>query len=189
VKVDEERPFQPQHLLALVLFLVGGGILYYLWRGEQRFLVGFAVLFLAVHLIAVTADTLSGKVKSLRTFIRRYLAYSLQTVVQLLALVMFIPMILVDLVSGPMVFLGIGVSLGGMAIYFVEQVIGYDIRGYSFGEKDELSFVIVLFIASVVVLGLRVMLERHKPQDKVLDLILHGLDPLIDFSKEMEDNT
>ena len=183
----KERPFHLQHLLALILFLVGGVILYYLGREEQRFLAGFGILFLVVHLIAVTADAFQGKVTSLWIFIRLYLAYSLQTVVQLLALVMYIPMLLFDLISGPAAFIGIIVALGGMTIYVVEEMIGYDIQGYSFGEGDRLLFVIGLLVGSMVVFGLRVLLEGRNPHDKVLDLILHGLDPLLDFSKELED--
>ena len=183
----KERPFQPQHLLVLILFLVGGAILYSLGREERGFLVGFGILFLAVHLIAVTADALQGRVKSLWAFIRLYLAYSLQTVVQLLALVMYIPLILFDLVSGPLAFLGAFVSLVGLLIYFVEHVIGYDIRGYSFGEGNELPVIMGIFVVCLLVFGLRVLLEGRNPHDKVLDLILHGLDPLIDFSKELED--
>ena len=107
--------------------------------------------------------------------------------VQLLALVMYIPMLLFDLISGPAAFIGIIVALGGMTIYVVEEMIGYDIQGYSFGEGDRLLFVIGLLVGSMVVFGLRVLLEGRNPHDKVLDLILHGLDPLLDFSKELED--
>jgi hypothetical protein len=164
---------------------VGGVILYFLGRGEQHFFYGFAVLFLAVHLIAVTADAVSGKVKSVHAFVLLYLAYSLQTVVQLLALVMYIPMILLSL-FGPFALIGGLIAVGGLTIYFVEEVVGYDIRGYSFGD-NRVEYLIALLLISLLVLAVRAVLARYKPEDKVLDLILHGLDPLIGFSRELED--
>ena len=187
--MEGKRPFQLQHFLALALFIVGGVIFYFLGREEQRFLYSFGILFLVVHFIAVIADVVSGKVKSLPLFFRLYLAYTLQTVVRLLALVMYLPMILFDLLSGALALMGMIVALGGLTIYLVEEVMGYDIRGYSFGEDIQISYVIGILVISVVVFGLRVLLEGYNPHDKVLDLILYGLDPLIDFSKDLEDKS
>jgi hypothetical protein len=87
---------------------------------------------------------------------------------------------------GPFALIGGLIAVGGLTIYFVEEVVGYDIRGYSFGD-NRVEYLIALLLISLLVLAVRAVLARYKPEDKVLDLILHGLDPLIGFSRELED--
>jgi hypothetical protein len=51
------------------------------------------------------------------------------------------------------------------------------------------EYLFALLLISLLILGVRAVLAKYKPEERVLDLILHGLDPLIDFSRELEDKT
>ncbi|HSH02590.1 MAG TPA: hypothetical protein VLL52_08745 [Anaerolineae bacterium] len=179
-KESKNKFLSPLYLytyLALGLLVVGSGILWWILR-QDGFIYGFSVLFVVVHVIAVGVDLVQGKIKSVKMFVVVSCLHVLDTLRQLVSIGMFVPMILFELIMGPLAFLVLVVAAAGVGIYGIEEIIGYDIQGYSwYGTDQEALWLLIALPVSLLVLYLRLRFEDWGGQDRMIDLIVHGLGP------------
>ncbi len=102
-----------------------------------------------------------------------FLDYVLKTTLEIFASILVIPLLGLHILAGPLMltlFLG---SIFGIAIYVIEVVFGYDIKGYG----SILNGIQVLIAIPVAVLSFWAMMQFLK----VYDFIEKMMDKIVDF--------
>jgi hypothetical protein len=175
---------QRRATLGLLLLFTGAISLYWV-LSDGNFLFILALLYLAAALVAATADLISGHVRTAGQFLWQYLIHCLTLFRRAIELGMILPLIILELTAA----LALGaavVSFGGLLIYFIEEMIGYDIKGYSWpGEPIHAWLFLLIFIGAASLFYLRVALERYHPRDKAVDLMVEGLQPLLRLEEKL----
>lgn len=175
----KDSGFRPWRLLlSIALFLIaliaipGLGAKYI--KNPINFFVFF---FLAFQALAVVIDVAQGRLPcKIAVIFKVFLQYVLGTLLQILALLLCLPVIAVTFFWGPFMMLVFFVGSVGLVVYFIEGVLGIDIKGVvSFVKGVE----VLITLAVVLVSGF--LLSRLSWADKFFNLWIDKVTDLIVF--------
>ena len=81
--------------------------------------------------------------------------YTLLSFWDFIAIILWLPSVIISMILGPLTFIVFGLSLRVLGVYFIEDVIGYNIKGVvSFLENPSQAFIAIgVFVISGLILG------------------------------------
>lgn len=134
----------------------------------MHFFIVLLILHIVAPLVAVLSDmAFGGRQRPLHGWLIMYLIIFYKAAAINLALFLSVPLLVLLLITGPGGFLGFVVSVVGLGLYVVENIIGYNIPNYSFhGTDQEAVYMIGLLILSVAAFTLAWKLYEANVMDR-----------------------
>ncbi len=162
-----------RYLLSIAAFIATLFLLPAIVKGSQSIWDALAWFYLIMAAAAAVIDVIQGRAPlRISVIFPLFLSYLLRIFAEILLLALALPVLALLFVLGPVMFLVCFVSLGMVVMYFIENILGIDIKGATvpFGGLTALGTLAAMLISGFVLF--RFIDKTDRLMDSWLDKIV-----------------
>lgn len=162
-----------RYLLSIAAFIATLFLLPAVFKGSQSIWDGLAWFYLIMAAAAAVIDVIQGRAPlRIKVIFLLFISYLLRIFAEILLLALALPVIALLFVLGPVMFLVCFVSLGMVVMYFIENILGIDIKGVvvPYGGLTALGALAAMLISGFVLF--RFIDKTDRLMDSWLDKIV-----------------
>ncbi|UCH92572.1 MAG: hypothetical protein JSV88_20060, partial [Candidatus Aminicenantes bacterium] len=166
-----------RYLLSIVAFIATLFLLPAVFKGSQSIWDALAWFYLAIAALATFIDVIQGRARlHIKVIFPLFISYILRIFAEILLLALALPVIALMFVLGPVMFFVCFVSLGMVVMYFIENILGIDIKGVvvPYGGLAALGALAAMLISGFVFFRFLGKTDRLMDSwlDKIVDAFL-----------------
>jgi hypothetical protein len=166
-----------RYLLSIAAFIATLFLLPAVFKGSQSIWDALAWFYLAMAVLATFIDVIQGRARlNIKVIFLLFISYILRIFAEILLLALALPVIALLFVLGPVMFFVCFVSLGLVVMYFIENILGIDIKGVTvpYGGLTALGALAAMLISSFVFFRFLGKTDRLMDSwlDKIVDAFL-----------------
>lgn len=162
-----------RYLLSIAAFIATLFLLPAIFKGSQSIWDALAWFYLIIAAAATLIDVIQGRARlHIKVIFPLFISYLLRIFAEILLLALALPVIALVFVLGPVMFFVCFVSLGMVVMYFIEEILGIDIKGVTvpFGGLTALGALAAMLIPGFVLF--RFLGKTDRLMDSWLDKIV-----------------
>jgi hypothetical protein len=162
-----------RYLLSIAAFIATLFLLPAVFKGSQSIWDALAWFYLAMAGLATLIDLIQGRARlNIKVLFLLFISYLLRIFAEILLLALALPVIALLFVLGPVMFFVCFVSLGLVVMYFIENILGIDIKGVvvPYGGLTALGALAAMLISGFVLF--RFLGKTDRLMDSWLDKIV-----------------